>query len=496
MDLGAYHSALARHANTASHTLPSREAVDQLHALLASSTSPGRNPGLPEQGKGASSVLSNIANTIVPSLNGQATTSRYYGFVSGGSHPVAQAADNAVTALDQNVMVHLPDQSAATMVEDVALRGLLELVNLDEERWKGRTFTTGATGSNVLGLACGRDYVLAKKLQKKGNTATPDHLGILGACLGAGVKSIRILSSGSHSTIGKAASVVGLGRASIVELPFSESEPWRLDLAAVEAMLQENDSVNIVSISAGEVNTGRFATTGLEDMKRLRDLADEYDSWIHVDGAFGIFARSLPATDEFKLLKQWAEGIELADSITADGHKCLNVPYDTGIFFCKHLDVQTRVFSNGSAAYLSGGSSEIPSPMNLGLENSRRFRALPVYALLQSEGREGMQQMFVRMVRMARAVAASIRTSEHYELLPSVADQGDKTHIIVLFRAKNDDLNRVLVSKINQTGRMYVSGTMWNGQPACRVAVANWKVNVDEDIKVVEEILNTIAGNS
>lgn len=232
-------------------------------------------------GSSQKSVLEHFTKDIVPALSGQALSSRYYGFVTGGTLPIAEWADNVVSRLDQNVQVHLPDQTISTTVEDSALRMLISLLRLgNAEDWTGRTFTTGATASNILGLACGREAVLANKLQE----ASVGDLGLLAACFQAGVKDIQLLTSAGHSSLSKAASVVGLGRASVKSLRRSRDEPWRLDLDALEESLQQTGTLSIIVLSAGEVNTGRYSVSGIEEMKRVRELADRFGSWIHVDG--------------------------------------------------------------------------------------------------------------------------------------------------------------------------------------------------------------------
>lgn len=133
------------------------------------------------------------------------------------------------------------------------------------------------------------------------------------------------------------------------------------------------------------------------------------------------------------------------------------------------------------------------SPLNIGLENSRRFRALPVYAVLLSEGREGMAAMLSRMVLLAREIAAFVRDSEYYEWLPSEDASLESTYIIVLFRAKDAVLNEVLVDRINAAGKMFVSGTKWDGKKAVRIAVGSWRVDVERDTAVIKEVLNGIA---
>ncbi|KAK5629138.1 hypothetical protein RRF57_004853 [Xylaria bambusicola] len=447
-------------------------------------------------GRGPEATLDHLLDDIVPGLNGQNRSGRYWGFVTGSTLPIAEAADNIVSAYDQNVQVHLPSQTIATEVEDAALTMLLRLLRLGEpEQWEGRTFTTGATGSNILGLACGREAVITARVTN--GSESVGELGLLRACVKAGIEEIQVLTSMGHSSLSKAASVVGLGRASVKLLPFSDAEPWCLDIDAVERELQRENVASIIAISAGEVNTGRFATAGLEDMKRLRRLADQYRAWIHVDGAFGVFARVLPEKEEYAPLLAATAGLELCDSLTIDGHKFLNVPYDNGIFFTRKASTLNDVFKNPNAAYLSSGAaSTIQSPLNIGLENSRRFRALPVYAVLMSEGKQGMSRMMEKMVLTARAVARAIRScGDEYVLLPddeSTASD-ENVHMVVLFRARDDGLNSVLVQRINEGNEWYVSGSSWDGKPAVRVAVSSWRADAEDAFDVVKKSLGAIA---
>jgi glutamate/tyrosine decarboxylase-like PLP-dependent enzyme len=257
-------------------TLPPLPALRAAESALASSSSPDYLSG-----QSADAVVEHITRDIIPALNGQGRSSRYYGFVTGGVLPVAEWADNVVSHLDQNVQVHLPDQTVATAVEDKALEMLAALLRLGDG-WKGRTLTTGATGSNVLGLACGREAVVSGRLAAADGSV--GELGLLAACLRAGIEEIQVLTSTGHSSLSKAASVVGLGRQSVKELSLSKDEPWRLDLDAVEEHLQRPRTASIIAVSSGEVNTGRYGIQGIEEMKRLRALADKYGAWIHVDG--------------------------------------------------------------------------------------------------------------------------------------------------------------------------------------------------------------------
>lgn len=208
----------------------------------------------------------------------------------------------------------------------------------------------------------------------------------------------------------------------------------------------------------------------------------------------------------FETVAKGAAGVELADSIAGDAHKVLNVPYDCGFFFSRAgTGLEEQVFRNTNAAYLkapdASSSDSVRSPLNVGMENSRRFRALPVYATLMAYGREGYRGMLVRQIRFARAVASFIFHHKEFELLPSSIGGGESCieqniFIIVLFRAKDDALNASLVKRINGTGLMYVSATVWNKNPASRIAVSNWQVNPDSDLEIVKRTLEWVLSES
>lgn len=164
------------------------------------------------------------------------------------------------------------------------------------------------------------------------------------------------------------------------------------------------------------------------------------------------------------------------------------------MFYTRSAEILPRVFQNPNAAYLSSSAAAtIPSPLNLGIENSRRFRALPAYAVLRAEGKDGISAMIARMVLLAREIAKFVRDSEYYEWLPDEKADIEETFMIVLFRAKDERLNEKLVSEINGTRDMYVSGTSWRGARAVRIAVASWRVDVERDVRVVKDILTAVA---
>ncbi|KAJ5595047.1 uncharacterized protein N7459_001255 [Penicillium hispanicum] len=455
---------------------------------------------LPGTGASLESVQRHIMNDIVPAFNGGSISPNYYGFITGGVTPAALFADNVVSAYDQNVQVHLANHSIVTDVEFHTLGLLVDLFQLPRSSWHNGTFTTGATASNILGLACGREYVLQTAAERQGShlSSVGEH-GLFEVLQGLGLSGVQVLSTLPHSSLVKAAGILGIGRANVRNI-CRVDDPLRFDLEQLEKELARADKVSIVAISCGEVNTGRFATSGSEELKQIRQLCDRYGAWLHADGAFGIFARALDDSPEFATVKKGCEGIELVDSITGDGHKLLNVPYDCGFFFCRHPNLASQVFQNANAAYLTAGGSDgpsIPSPLNIGIENSRRFRALPAYASLLSYGKDGYRDMLERQTRLARAIYEWIFDHPDYTALPETASKAtlvDQTFMSVLFRAKDDALNRDLANKINETTRMFVSGSSWEGEPACRIAISNWRVDVERDVKLVTEVLAQVAG--
>ncbi|KZF24360.1 putative tyrosine decarboxylase [Xylona heveae TC161] len=489
------HGAHTRHEIHGRRVLPDGDLMKQAIATLPTA--------LRDDGLGVESTSKYILQELVPALSANSQSPNYYGFVTGGVTPAALIADHIVTDFDQNVQVHLPKETIATVVEDTALRLLLQLFHLDEKTWVGRTFTTGATASNVLGLACGRDFVVSHVL--KGSEISVAEHGFIEVASRLN-RRIQILTTTPHSSLSKAASIVGLGRLAVKNISVEGSVEF--DMSKLETCIADPEYITIVAISCGEVNTGHFATNGLQNMQYIRALCDRYGAWIHVDGAFGLFGRILDSV-EFEHVMRGCEGLELADSITGDGHKLLNVPYDCGFFFTRHLSLAESVFRNPNAAYLSSNtgpkspddpfSSSIPSPLNIGIENSRRFRALPVLATLLAYGRIGYKDMLQRQIRLAREIAGWIHDSEDYELLP---DQGvpvsetellSKIYIIVLFRAKDPELNRILVQKIKDTSKMYVSGTSWGGSPATRIAISTWRVDVQRDFELVRNVLADVS---
>ncbi|KAK4612398.1 L-2,4-diaminobutyrate decarboxylase [Fulvia fulva] len=477
------------------YVLPAKDIIDNARTKLLYT--------VPTEGLGEDAVKHHLETHIAPALNRQSQSPTYYGFVTGGATPAAKHADHLAVEHDQNVQVHLPNDTICTDVEDAALRMVCDLLRLDHHDWQHRTFTTGATASNIVGLACGREYVIREAAKRKGkdvNAYNISERGLFTTMLELDLSSIQILTTAPHSSLRKAASILGLGRESVQDLGLYQT-PHNFDFNALEAALQKPNTASIIVVSCAEVNTGFFATSG-NDMHSLRSLATKYNAWTHIDAAVGLPARFLPSGDNtLSAIYDGVKDIELADSITGDAHKLFNVPYDCGIFLSRHLGLGMQVFQNVGAAYLATGlTSSVPSPLNIAIENSRRFRALPVYATLAAYGRSGLGDTLKRQIALARSIAQFIASEPGFEILPrsppsfnKVKEQGiSRIYIVVLFRATDDALNKELVQRINATRKIFVSGTQWDGQPAARFALSNWQVDVERDMALITEVLRGV----
>ncbi|KAJ7250616.1 pyridoxal-dependent decarboxylase [Mycena rebaudengoi] len=484
--LNEFASTIATRNQEFNPTLPQAAALTHAEASLPTS--------MPDEGMGMERIKQHLLDDLVPAFNGPSLSSNYYGFVTGGNTDASLYADWLVSFYDQNVGEHLPKQTVASSVEKAALRLLQQLLDINESDFSG-VFNTGATAGNIQGLALGREFAVAEA----GRRLTPPKItsiaqrGIVSACHDAGVRKIQVLTTMPHSSLRKAASVVGLGWNSVILLPLSAEEPWRFDLGALETKLKNTEgAVSIIAVSAGEVNTGRFATTR-EEMIKIRALANTYGAWVHVDGAFGLQARVLLSSTEHDTIVDGVSALDLADSLAGDTHKLLNVPYDCGFFLTRHLQLLQAVFQNG--VNVVEDVSPIPSAHNLGIENSRRLRALPIYASLLTHGRIWHRELLEGQIAIARAVASFIKASPVYELLPKNTDI-QNVYMVVLFRARSDALNARLVPLLNASKVIYVSGTQWDGRPATRIAVSTWRVDVKRDAgRVIAELENVAREN-
>jgi glutamate/tyrosine decarboxylase-like PLP-dependent enzyme len=428
--------------------------------------------GLPDVGVGTLAALSEL---IAASL-AQATRSagpRFFHFVMGGGTPAALAADWLTSTYDQVAYAWASSPFAARL-EQVAVDWLRQLFELPGEF--GGVLTTGATMANFVALAAARN----RWAEHRG--VDVEEQGV------AGLPAPVILSSGYlHPSAAQAVGMLGLGRSNIRRL--AKDDVGRLDLAALEHELSACSGTAIVIANAGEVNAGDF-----DPIPAVAELCKRHHAWLHVDGAFGLFARLATST------RALTEGVERADSVICDCHKWLNVPYDCGVAFVRELERVPRALNVG-APYLPAAEDPHPNFGFLSPENSRRARALTVWATLRAYGRTGYRQMVERHLRLAQNLAARVDSAPELERLADVPLN------IVCFRARPPDLsesdlnafNDWLGSAIRADGRVFVGTTTYAGKTALRPAIVNWQTQT-EDVDllraVTRELIHSELGRS
>jgi glutamate/tyrosine decarboxylase-like PLP-dependent enzyme len=418
---------------------------------------------LPEQGTGSLAAL----RALIAGAQEGATRSagpRFFHFVMGGGTAAALGADWLTSALDQ-IAFNWVSSPFAMRLEQISLEWLKELFGLPAA-WSG-VLTSGATTANFAGLAAARRWWGGRHgvdVEEEGLSRLPP---------------VPVMASGYvHASSVKALAMLGIGRKQLRS--FATDASGRLDGDALEAALRALDgSPAIVIATAGEVNAG-----GFDPIARMADLAEEYGAWLHVDGAFGLFAAVSPATRDL------VRGLGRAHSVAVDGHKWLNVPYDCGAAFVHDAAIHHGAFA-ASAAYLGREESERPVFSNLGPEMSRRARALAVWATLCAYGREGYQAMVERHLELARRLAEQVDAEPELERLAAVPLN------VVCFRYRPaglveeelDELNRRLGQAVLDDGRVYFGTTVYEGKVAFRPAIVNWRTRPADVDLVVPTIL-------
>lgn len=393
---------------------------------------------LPEDGGGLRAALRAFESRWEPGFSASAGP-RYLGFVTGGTTPAALSGDWLTAALDQNA--HGAVGSAAAALERETVARLGELFGLDMPG----AFVTGATMSNLVGLAIGREWLGSLRgasTAEEGVTAP-----------------VRVLSGTPHSSIGKSLSVLGIGRrrlVSVATLPGREA----VDIVALERELAAGPA--IVVANAGTVNTVDF-----DDIRAIAALKSRHDFWLHVDAAFGGFAAASPA--HAPLLDGWAE----ADSVCVDLHKWLNVPYDSAVQFTRRQDLQLRVFENVSP-YL-GTPGATPDFMHLTPETSRRLRALPAWFTLEAYGRSGYREIVERAIECAREMGARLERNPRWRLLAPV-----RLNVVcfTLSGAVTTERVAAVLEELTRSGEAFLTPTVYQGAPAIRAAFSNWRTTL------------------
>ena len=420
---------------------------------------------LPEEGVGAERALEELVAGIDGAVHSAGP--KFFHFVDGGTTPAALGADWLASALDQNTGAWVSSPLGGEL-ERIALGWLRELFGLPAG-WGG-VLTTGATMANFVALACARRWCGVRQ------GVDVDDVGL------AGLPPIQVFGSGYvHPSDVKALGMLGIGRAQVHRL--ARDGIGRLDVEALEAALGAlNGAPSIVIGSAGEVNAGDF-----DPVATMADLAKRYGAWLHVDGAFGLFAALSERT------RHLVEGIERADSVIADGHKWLNVPYDCGFAFVRDRLLQPSVFGAG-AAYLPALDDPKPNWGYLGPEMSRRCRAFAVWATLRAYGRSGHRAIVEQSLDLAQQLAATVDEADDLERLADVPLN------IVCFRAhppgvpddRLDDLNRRIADAVIEDGRVFFGSTTYDGKVAFRPAPVNWR-NRAEDMDLIATVVQELA---
>ena len=373
---------------------------------------------------------------------------RYFGFVIGGSLPVALAADWLVSTWDQNAGIHAISPITAAM-EEVAARWLLELFDLP--RGSGVGFVTGCQMAHFTCLAAARHGVLRRAEWD----VEADGL--------AGAPRIHVVASEeAHITLDVALRYLGLGTRSLVRVEADDQGRMRAErLGEVLATLR---GPTIVCAQAGNVNTGAF-----DPLPQIGELARAHGAWLHVDGAFGLWAR---ASEDHRAL---ADGIELADSWATDAHKWLNVPYDSGVAIVRHAQ-DHRDAMTSAAAYLIQTHGAERDAVDWVPEFSRRARGIPVYATLRALGRDGVADLVDRCCARARQFAALLSAEPGISILNEVV----LNQVLVRF-GDDDALTRQVIAGVQEDGTCWASGTTWHGLAAMRISVSNWATS-EQDV--------------
>jgi glutamate/tyrosine decarboxylase-like PLP-dependent enzyme len=387
---------------------------------------------------------------------------RYFGFVVGGSLPVATAADWLVSAWDQNCGLYTLSP-LVSVVEQVAASWVLEIGGLPKTWSVG--FVTGCQMANFTALAVARHHVLAAA----GWDA--EAKGLFGA---PGIDVF--VSDESHYTIFSALRLIGLGSERLRRIPTDEQGRMRAE--ALAAALAEGRGPCIVCAQAGNVNTGAF-----DPIDAIADAVAARGGWLHVDGAFGFWAAASPA------LRSLVRGLDRADSIATDAHKWLNVPYDSGLVLTAHPQSHRRAMTL-SAAYLVEHPEE-RDPREFVPEESRRARAVPVYAVLRTLGRRGLADLVERCCSLARRMADRLQRRASVKILNDVVLNQ------VLVRIDDgtgdaDALTRDVIARVQQEGTCWLGGTTWHGQAAMRISISNWSTTEEDVDRSANAILRMI----
>jgi glutamate/tyrosine decarboxylase-like PLP-dependent enzyme len=412
---------------------PSPEAIAALQRL---------EEPLPQGPTAAKDVLALLDQVVSPATMAMAGP-RFFGFVIGGSLPVTVACNWLATAWDQNAALQVATPGVSA-VEQVALRWLLEILELPPQC--AGAFVTGATVANFTALAAARHRVLANAgwdVEEQGLAGAPTVTVIAG--------------EEAHPTLLKSLSLLGFGRATVIRIPADRQGRMRPEL------LPPIHGPTILCTQAGNLNTGAFDSIG-----EICDRVQGSGAWVHVDGAFGLWARAT------RRLAPQVPGLEKADSWATDAHKWLNVPYDSGLAFVRDA-AALRAAMSITAAYLPSDSGK-RSPADYTPELSRRARGVDVWAALRNLGRDGVEAMIDRDCRHARRFAEGL-IAAGFDVLNDV----QLNQVLVSFGTA--EMTQRVIARVQQDGSCWCGSTVWQDQTAMRISVCSWATS-DEDVEL------------
>lgn len=405
-------------------------------------------------------VVEELARAAEPGLVG-IPSGRYFGFVIGGGLPAAVAADWLTSVWDQCPGFYACGP-AASVVEEVTGAWLRELLGFPGHA--SFAFVTGCQMAHVTSLATARHHVL------KAVGWDVEELGLSGA------SPIRVLvGARRHLSIDRALRFLGIGRASLRVVPADASGRMEVSLLR-EELATASGAPTIICAQAGEVNTGAF-----DDLDAIADAAAGTGAWLHIDGAFGLWAAASPA------LRHLVKGAERADSWAFDAHKWLNVPYDSGVAFCAHPDSHRAAMTATADYLIQGGPGRPRDAMDWTPAFSRRARGFAVYAALRSLGQQGVADLVERTCAHARTFAAGVAAIPGCQVLNEVVINQ------VLFRFDDDRRTEAILRRVVDSGEAWLSGTTVDGQRAIRLSVSNWQTS-DSDIARAVEAFRGAAG--
>jgi glutamate/tyrosine decarboxylase-like PLP-dependent enzyme len=408
---------------------------------------------VPAAGEDPEKVLTDLASFGSDGLMAM-NHGRFFGWVIGGHQPVGLGADWLVAAWDQNTAMAESTPTVAA-IEAVTARWVLEMLGLPAHA--STAFVTGGQTANFVALAAARSGVLERhgwNVEQEG--------------LNGGPPVNVVVGRHRHHTIDKAVRILGLGDRRMIEV---DTDGPIIRPTALAATLDRLSGPTIVCAQVGEVNTG-----AIDPISRIIDLAGER-AWVHVDGAFGMWARLDDRVAELM------DGLERADSWATDAHKWLNTPYDCGIAITAHPEAHRRAMTLRADYLPEDDHTRVRSPIDWNPEMSRRARAVPVYAMIRSLGREGVAEMIRSCRDMAVEIARGVAAIEGGILLhPVVTNQ-----VLIRFEGEPNHTVRVL-ERVQQEGVAYPTGTIWEGLPAIRISVSNWATDLEDAARTVEAL--------